>query len=265
MRRDRTIRNAAAGRCREGRRDCSTRDRPEPLSSCRPRAASSSAGATSPRRSCRRCRPTRPRARPWSIRSTSRFQVPAAAGGPPLVLVHGCCLTGQAWETTPGRASGLGRGPAARRLPGLHGRPGVARALGRPASRPLPTATGPLPTVFSAGREDAWTVFRIGPRFPEPPPRTRCFPVEAAGELWKSMVPDFFYALPDAEPDRAGAVRPGATARGCGSGRPFAVGALPVPSRRGGAGRHRGPGGAGARPPCPTPEATCRPCAICRC
>lgn len=127
-----------------------------------------------------------------------RYQVPAAPGGPPLVLVHGCCLTGQCWETTP------------------DGRPGWDEVLlragfpvyavdqawrGRSGSGIAPPANGdgPLPAVFSAGREDAWSVFRIGPRFPEPYPDT-LFPVEAAGELWKSMVPDFFYALPTPNP-----------------------------------------------------------------
>ena len=30
-----------------------------------------------------------------------RYQSPAAAGRCPVTLVHGCCLTGKTWETTP--------------------------------------------------------------------------------------------------------------------------------------------------------------------
>jgi hypothetical protein len=30
-----------------------------------------------------------------------RYQVPVGATGRPLVLIHGCCLTGKTWETTP--------------------------------------------------------------------------------------------------------------------------------------------------------------------
>src|SRR5450432_4704152 len=30
-----------------------------------------------------------------------RYQVPAAVSGVPITLIHGCCLTGKTWETTP--------------------------------------------------------------------------------------------------------------------------------------------------------------------
>ena len=127
-----------------------------------------------------------------------RFAVPAAVGGPPLVLVHGCCLSGQAWETTPDGRPGWDEMFLRAGFPvyavdqAWRGRSGAGIA-------PAANGDGPLPTVFSAGREDAWTVFRIGPRFPEPHPDT-LFPVDAVGELWKSMVPDFFYALPTPNP-----------------------------------------------------------------
>lgn len=127
-----------------------------------------------------------------------RYQVPAARRGPPMVLVHGCCLTGQAWETTPDGRPGwdelfLRAGcPVFAVDQAWRGRSGSGVA-------PALNGGGPLPTAFSSGREDAWTVFRIGPRFPEPHPDT-LFPVEAAPELWKGMVPDFFYALPTPNP-----------------------------------------------------------------
>ncbi len=30
-----------------------------------------------------------------------RYQIPVDPVRPPLVLIHGCCLTGKTWETTP--------------------------------------------------------------------------------------------------------------------------------------------------------------------
>jgi hypothetical protein len=30
-----------------------------------------------------------------------RYQVPAGTQGVPITLIHGCCLTGKTWETTP--------------------------------------------------------------------------------------------------------------------------------------------------------------------
>ena len=30
-----------------------------------------------------------------------RYQIPVSSGRPPLVLIHGCCLNGKTWETTP--------------------------------------------------------------------------------------------------------------------------------------------------------------------
>src|ERR1700674_204760 len=30
-----------------------------------------------------------------------RYQVPAGVQGVPVTLIHGCCLTGKTWETTP--------------------------------------------------------------------------------------------------------------------------------------------------------------------
>ena len=128
----------------------------------------------------------------------ARYAVPAEVVGPPLVLVHGCCLTGQSWETTPDGRPGWDEILLRAGFPvyavdqAWRGRSGAGIA-------PAVNRDGPLPAVFSAGREDAWTVFRFGPRFPEPHPDT-LFPVEAAGELWRSMVPDFFYALPTPNP-----------------------------------------------------------------
>jgi hypothetical protein len=40
-----------------------------------------------------------------------------------------------------------------------------------------------LPTVFSAGREGAWAIFRFGKEYPQLMPGMR-FPVAAQAEFW---------------------------------------------------------------------------------
>ncbi len=122
-----------------------------------------------------------------------RYQIPARRRGPNLVLVHGCCLTGASWETTPDGRMGwdeyfvrggyptyvidqAGRGRSATAINALN----LVKDGQAPADR--------LPDVFAVGREDAWSIFRFGPRYPEPFPGQQ-FPVEAQDMLWKQMVP----------------------------------------------------------------------------
>ena len=52
-----------------------------------------------------------------------------------------------------------------------------------------------LPTVFSAGQELAWAIFRFGPEYPQVFPGMQ-FPLEAQAEFWKQMVPDWLPSLP---------------------------------------------------------------------
>ena len=62
-----------------------------------------------------------------------RYQVPVGRHGVPITLIHGCCLTGKTWETTPGRPHGLGRIFCPPQPSDLCHRPGLARPLrGRP-------------------------------------------------------------------------------------------------------------------------------------
>lgn len=133
-----------------------------------------------------------------------RYQVPAGATGRPLVLVHGCCLTGKTWETTPDGRMGwdeyfLRRGhPTYVIDQAWRGRSaGSIAAINRVRSGRAPTDE--LPTVFSAGHEPAWAIFRFGARYPEVFPGMR-FPLEAQGEFWKQMVPDWLNSLPTPNP-----------------------------------------------------------------
>lgn len=129
------------------------------------------------------------------------YQIPVRARRLSLVLVHGCCLTGKTWETTPDGRMGWAdyfvrkgfatyvldqaeRGRSAGRIDTLN-----AAKLGK-----LPAAQ--LPEVFAASHEDAWTLFRFGPQYPDAYPGLR-FPLEAQQEFWKQMVPDWKNSMPE--------------------------------------------------------------------
>ncbi len=133
-----------------------------------------------------------------------RYQIPVKATGRPITLIHGCCLTGKTWETTPDGRMGwdeyfLRQGRAVYVIDQV--------ARGRSAANPSvinsvklgETPPDRLPPVFSAGHEAAWTIFRFGSEYPKAHPGLR-FPLEAIGEFWKQMVPDWHDALPTPNP-----------------------------------------------------------------
>ena len=125
----------------------------------------------------------------------TRYQIPpAAASRPNIILIHGCCLTGKTWETTPDGRMGWDeyfvrrgfstyvidqawRGRSASDLSSIN-----AVHDGR-----QPAAA--LISEFSASHEIAWVLFRFGPEYGKAFPGER-FPVAASAELWKQMVPD---------------------------------------------------------------------------
>ena len=133
-----------------------------------------------------------------------RYQIPVDPKGRPITLIHGCCLTGKTWETTPDGRMGwdeyfLRKGRA------VYVVDQVAR--GRSAVDPSvinsvklgKTPPDQLPAVFSSGHEAAWTIFRFGSEYPKSYPGMR-FPLDAIGELWKQMVPDWASSLPTPNP-----------------------------------------------------------------
>jgi len=134
-----------------------------------------------------------------------RYQIPAEAGAHrPVVFVHGCCLTGKTWETTPDGRMGWDEYFVRRGHPTYV----VDQSWrGRSAANPAPIngvragRAGPetLPPVVVAGREDAWAIFRFGRRHPEVFPGMM-FPLDAQGEFWKQMVPDWNYSAPSPNP-----------------------------------------------------------------
>ena len=133
-----------------------------------------------------------------------RYQRPARETGRPLVLVHGCCLTGKTWETTPDGRMGWDEF-FVRQGHAVHVIDQAAR--GRSAADPSAIVAvrggrapaDQLPAIFSAGREGAWEIFRFGPAHPQVHPGLQ-YPLEAQAELWKQMVPDLSRALPAPNP-----------------------------------------------------------------
>ncbi len=102
-----------------------------------------------------------------------RYQVPTGAGRhPALTLIHGCCLTGKSWETTPDGRMGWDEYSVRKGYPVYV----IDQAWrGRSAASPVAlnavkTGNAPvdqLPVVFSAGREAAWAIFRFRPEYPK--------------------------------------------------------------------------------------------------
>jgi len=134
-----------------------------------------------------------------------RYQVPAGAGRrPALTLIHGCCVTGKSWETTPDGRMGWDEFFLRRGYPVyVLDQAWRGRSAGSPAAinavRTGKAPAGELPTVFSVGREGAWSLFRFG-RAPDQAFPGLQFPLEAQGEFWKQMVPDWSAALPSPNP-----------------------------------------------------------------
>jgi pimeloyl-ACP methyl ester carboxylesterase len=132
------------------------------------------------------------------------YQIPASAGHHPITFIHGCCLTGKTWETTPDGRMGWDEYFVRKGYPTY-----VVDQAGRGRSAADPSAidsvklgkaqADQLPAVFSAGHEPAWAIFRFGPEYPKVFPGMQ-FPLEAQAEFWKQMVQDWSAALPTPNP-----------------------------------------------------------------
>ncbi|TXN72654.1 esterase [Methylobacterium sp. WL18] len=133
-----------------------------------------------------------------------RYQIPVDPVRPPVVLIHGCCLTGKTWETTPDGRMGWDEFFVRRGFPtyvidqAWRGRSAISPAQ-IDAVKMGKAEADSLPPVFSAGREPAWAIFRFGPEYPKVFPGMQ-FPLEAQGEFWKQMVADWSAALPVPNP-----------------------------------------------------------------
>jgi hypothetical protein len=122
----------------------------------------------------------------------------------PVVMVHGCCLSSKTWETTPDGRMGWNEyflrknrsvylaDQASRARSGFDATKINAVKLGR-------VPPGELPTIFMASHQTSWTLFRFGPTFNKAFPDEQ-FPVQAADELYKQMIPDLNGLLPTPNP-----------------------------------------------------------------
>jgi pimeloyl-ACP methyl ester carboxylesterase len=122
----------------------------------------------------------------------------------PVVMVHGCCLSSKTWETTPDGRMGWNEyflrknrsvylaDQVSRARSGFDATKINAVKLGK-----IPP--GELPTIFMASHQTSWTLFRFGPTFNTAFPDEQ-FPVQAADELYKQMIPDLNSVLPKPNP-----------------------------------------------------------------
>jgi hypothetical protein len=129
---------------------------------------------------------------------------PGGAQHVPVVMVHGCCLSSKTWETTPDGRMGWNE-YFVRKSRSVY----LADQVSRARSGFDPTAfnavrsgaqpASDLPNILDATHQAAWAIFRFGPSFNKPFEDEQ-FPVEAAEELYKQMIPDLNSTLPTANP-----------------------------------------------------------------
>lgn len=134
-----------------------------------------------------------------------QFQEPMnGARHVPVVMVHGCCLSSKTWETTPDGRMGWNEYFLRKDRP-VYLADQVSRARsGFDATIINQVKAGTakpdrLPSVLTAGHQTAWTVFRFGPEYGKAFSDEQ-FPVQAADELYKQMIPDFNSILPTPNP-----------------------------------------------------------------
>jgi hypothetical protein len=134
-----------------------------------------------------------------------QYQIPMnAAAHVPVVMVHGCCLSSKTWETTPdGRMGWNEYFVRKNRAVYLADQSSRARS-GFDATIINAVKTGTakpadLPNIFMASHQTSWVLFRFGPKFNEAFPDEQ-FPVQAAEELYKQMIPDLNAVLPTPNP-----------------------------------------------------------------
>lgn len=134
-----------------------------------------------------------------------QYQTPLqGAEHTPVVMVHGCCLSSKTWETTPDGRMGWNE-YFVRKNRSVYLADQVSRARsGFDATKINAVKLGnappsQLPTIFMASHQTSWTLFRFGPTFNTAFPDEQ-FPVQAADELYKQMIPDLNGLLPAPNP-----------------------------------------------------------------
>ena len=135
------------------------------------------------------------------------YQIPVKARSTSVVLIHGCCLTGKTWESTPDNRMGWNEYFVRRGFPTYvidqvgRGRSAVNAASQINAVKTNQVPPEKLPTVIAASHEGAWQIFRFGAEYPKTFEGQR-FPIAAQQGLWQQMVADWYYGMeePNATP-----------------------------------------------------------------
>jgi hypothetical protein len=134
-----------------------------------------------------------------------QYQIPVnGSAHVPVVMVHGCCLSSKTWETTPDGRMGWNEYFVRQGRPvyladqSSRARSGFdATFLNGVRAGTIPPSQ--IPNVFMASHQVSWTLFRFGPAFNQAFADEQ-FPVEAAEELYKQMIPDLNGTLPNPNP-----------------------------------------------------------------
>lgn len=137
-----------------------------------------------------------------------QYEEPEGTGNHvPVVMLHGCCLSGKTWETTPDGRMGWKEYFVRKHYPVYipdqvsRARSGFdATTINKVRLGELPASA--LPDIFTLGHHAAWLVFRFGPAFGTPFSNEQ-FPIAAADEFGKQVIPDLNAMLPAANPTYA--------------------------------------------------------------
>ena len=133
-----------------------------------------------------------------------RYQIPMKAKTNSVVMIHGCCLTGKTWESTPDGRIGWDEYFVKRGYPTYvidqsgRGRSAV-NATAMNAAKMGKETPESLPVVFAASHESAWTIFRFGSEYPKVYEGQK-FPIAAQNGLWQQMVSDWLFSMPTPNP-----------------------------------------------------------------
>lgn len=134
-----------------------------------------------------------------------QFQIPVNGNQhTPVVMVHGCCLSSKTWETTPDGRMGWNEYFVRKGRPVYLAEQSSRARSGFDATKIIAVKRGKvaaseLPNIFMASHQTSWTLFRFGPAFNKAFPDEQ-FPVNAADELYKQMIPDLNGFLPSPNP-----------------------------------------------------------------
>lgn len=122
----------------------------------------------------------------------------------PVVMIHGCCLSGKSWEETPDGRMGWNTYFVQRNRPTYvvdqvsRARSGFdATVFNQVKSGALPPSA--LPSITQVSHQSSWNIFRFGLTFGQPFSNLQ-FPIADVEGLYQQEIPDLNALLPTANP-----------------------------------------------------------------